>query len=199
MLRPVILVLLGGFAAASAGMNAALGTMGQPMIFGLGCLAIILGLRALALALGRVLAARLRPGKQPPAKPVIVVDGSNVMHWRDDRPSVRTLALVLDDLTARGYAPHVFFDANVGYKLFGRAIEHGELADQLELSAAQITLAPSRTPADPLLIGFAIRAGVQVVSNDRFMDWRAAFPQIGEKAFLVKGRIRGEAVELRLN
>ena len=129
-------------------------------------------------------------------KPVIVVDGSNVMHWRDDVASVKTLTLVLSDLAARGFAPHVFFDANVGYKLFNRAIGQRDLAFQLDLKPAQITLAPSRTPADPLLIGFAIKAGVRVVSNDRFMDWRAEFPAIRGKGFLVPGKIRGDNVEL---
>ena len=131
-------------------------------------------------------------------RPVIVVDGSNVMHWQGDMPSVKTLTLVLSDLTTRGFAPHVFFDANVGYKLFNRAIDHRDLAYQLDLAPSQITLAPSRTPADPLLIGYAIKAGVRVVSNDKFMDWRAEFPQIRSKGFLVPGKLKGVRVELRM-
>ena len=162
-------------------------------------LAFALGLMALWVAAGMVRRglSRLVSWAFVKPKPVIVVDGSNVMHWRDDVPSVKTLALVLSDLTARGFAPHVFFDANVGYKLFDRAIDAGDLAWQLDLKPSQITLAPSRTPADPLLIAHAIKVGVPVVSNDRFMDWRDQFPPIRDKGFLVPGKVKGERVELR--
>ena len=162
--------------------------------------ALVLGGLALWVGAGLVQRglARLWTRAFAKPRPVIVVDGSNVMHWNDDVPSVRTLTLVLADLTARGFAPHVFFDANVGYKLWGRSISARDLAFQLDLKPGQITLAPSRTPADPLLIGYAIGAGVRVVSNDRFMDWRGQFPGLGDKGFLVPGRVRGDGVELRL-
>ena len=161
--------------------------------------ALVLGAMALWVGAGLVQRGLARLWTQAFAKPrpVIVVDGSNVMHWHEDVPSVRTLTLVLADLTARGFAPHVFFDANVGYKLWGRATDCRDLAIQLDLNPAQVTIAPSRTPADPLLIGYAIKAGQRVVSNDRFMDWRAAFPQIRDKGFLVPGSVRGGQVELR--
>ena len=158
----------------------------------LGSLMVAAGLVRAGLA--RLL-ARLLEGSQ--RRPVIVVDGSNVMHWRDDVPSVATLLLVLADLSARGYAPQVYFDANIGYKLFGRAVAASDLARRLGLKPAQVTLAPSRTPADPLLLGHAVRVGARVVSNDRFMDWRAAFPRIGERGFLVTGKVKAERVELR--
>ncbi len=160
-------------------------------------LAIVLGLMALWVAAGIVQRGLARLFGFAKPKPVIVVDGSNVMHWQNDVPSVKSLTLVLSDLTARGFAPHVYFDANVGYKLFNRAIDRGDLALQLDLRPSQITLVPSRTPADPLLIAHAIKAGVRVVSNDRFMDWREQFPQIRDRGFLVPGRVKGEQVELR--
>lgn len=164
-------------------------------------LAGVLLLAALWVAAGMVQRglARLFRRLTTKPQPLIVVDGSNVMHWQNDVPSVKALTLVLSDLTARGFAPHVYFDANVGYKLFDRAINAGDLAWQLDLRPSQITLAPSRTPADPLLIAHAIKAGVRVVSNDRFMDWRDQFPQIRGKGFLVPGRVKGEQVELRFS
>jgi hypothetical protein len=162
---------------------------------------VALGLGIFALWVGAGLVqralARLWTRAFAKPKPVIVVDGSNVMHWRDDVASVKTLTLVLADLTTRGFAPHIFFDANVGYKLFNRAIDARDLAHQLGLAPSQITLAPSRTPADPLLIAHAVLAGVRVVSNDRFMDWRDQFPRVRDKGFLVPGKLRGERVELR--
>ena len=162
-------------------------------------LAMVLGLLAVWVAAGMVQRglARLFARFLAKPRPVIVVDGSNVMHWQGDVPSVKTLTLVLTDLTARGFAPHVFFDANVGYKLFDRVVSSDELALRLDLKPTQITFAPSRTPADPLLIAHAIKAGVRVVSNDRFMDWREQFPAVRGKGFLVPGKVRGDGVELR--
>lgn len=162
-------------------------------------LAVLLAVLALWVAAGlaqRGLAPLFGSALVKP-KPVIVVDGSNVMHWQDGVPSVKSLTLVLSDLTARGFAPHVYFDANVGYELFDRAIDQGDLAWRLDLKPSQITLAPSRMPADPLLIAHAIGAGLRVVSNDRFMDWRAEFPAIRGQGFLVPGNVRGERVEFR--
>ena len=50
----------------------------------------------------------------------ILVDGSNVMHWKDDTPQLATVQDVLQVLQARGFSPGVIFDANVGYKVAGR-------------------------------------------------------------------------------
>ena len=68
----------------------------------------------------------------------------------------------------------------------------------LALPRSQVFVAPSRTPADPLLIAHAIRVRARVVSNDRFRDWREEFPALGDRGFLVPGRLRGGEVELRL-
>jgi hypothetical protein len=186
-------VVLGLLTAGSAVAHPALGAAILPYItLGLGLATLWAG----ASCLHRALAGRFIR-KSSPGRPAIIVDGSNVMHWQADVPSLKTLMLVLNDLTARGFAPQVYFDANVGYKLFNRPMDTRDLAQQLALAPGQITLAPSRTPADPLLIAHAIDAGVPVVSNDRFMDWREAFPQIRGKGFLVPGRVMGGRVELR--
>ncbi len=127
----------------------------------------------------------------------IVVDGSNVMHWGTGAANFTSLRLVLDDLIARGLTPIVYFDANVGYKLLDTHIDAPDLARLLSLPRSQVTIVASGTPADPVLIERAIALRAQVVSNDRFMDWRAAYPVLRGKGFLVKGRLRGETVELR--
>lgn len=160
---------------------------------GLGLAALGVAAGLLGRALGRGL---LRLVRRP--RPIIVVDGSNVMHWLGDVPTVGALEMVLADLTARGFAPHVFFDANVGYKLAGRHLGPDDLARALAIPRSRIFVAPSRTPADPLLIAHAIRSRARVVSNDRFRDWRDDFPTLGDKGFLVPGRLQGERVELRM-
>lgn len=140
---------------------------------------------------------RVRPDAGP--RPVvIVVDGSNVMHWGEGVPSSEVLCLVLAELQGKGFSPLVYFDANVGYKLQGRHMDVAELARVLRVAARQIVVVPSGTPADPYVIEEAITMGARVVSNDRFMDWRGQYPAIRGKGFLVKGDVRGAKVALRL-
>src|SRR5207237_4090630 len=128
-------------------------------------------------------------------RPVIVVDGSNVMHWKDDVPTIEALARVLGDLTAKGFVPHVFFDANVGYKLVGRHLDPDALARALALPRSQVFVAPSRTPADPLLIAHALKVRARIVSNDRFRDWREHFPALGGRGCWGAGGGRAGAVD----
>jgi hypothetical protein len=174
--------------------GALLPSVGMPLVAaGLGVAALGVGAGLLGRALGRGLRRLFaRP------RPVIVVDGSNVMHWAGEVPTVGALELVLADLVGRGFVPHVFFDANVGYKLVGRHVGPDDLARALALPRSQVFVAPSRTPADPLLIAHAIRTRARVVSNDRFRDWREDFSALADKGFLVQGKLRGEVVELRL-
>ena len=165
----------------------------RPVAAGLGLIALGVAAGLLGRAIGRGLWRRSEP-----RRPVIVVDGSNVMHWQDDVPTIEALERVLADLTAKGFVPHVFFDANVGYKLVGRHLDPGALARALALPRSQIFVAPSRTPADPLLIAHALRIQARIVSNDRFRDWRDDFPEVSDEGRLVPGRLKGEQVELRL-
>ncbi len=116
----------------------------------------------------------------------VVVDGSNVMHWSGE-PSLKVLMRVLQELQRRGLQPLVYFDANVGYKLFDRHMKPAELARELDLPPAQVTFAPSRIPADQVLLEKATADGLRVVTNDRFRDWKSRFPKVGEKDFLIKG------------
>ncbi|MEJ6402792.1 NYN domain-containing protein [Yoonia sp. 2307UL14-13] len=132
-----------------------------------------------------------RPKPQHPVKQVspgrpIVVDGSNVMHWAGE-PSVAVLSRVLAELKRRGMQPFVYFDANVGYKLFDKKIKPADLAARLDLPPAQVTVAPSRTPADEVLLERAVNDDLRVVTNDRFLDWKQRFPKVGDKGFLIKG------------
>ena len=55
--------------------------------------------------------SRRRAGQAP----WIAVDGSNVLYWQDDIPSLQTVRRVVDALKSRNLRPVVWFDANVGY------------------------------------------------------------------------------------
>ena len=122
------------------------------------------------------------------AGPWIVIDGSNVMYWRDERPSLVALQQVVAAVETAGFRPMIWFDANVGYKLGTRYMGEAELSQALSLGRSQIRMAPKGTPADALLLAHATKLGTGVVSNDRFRDWAAAFPSVAEEGVLVRGR-----------
>lgn len=125
-----------------------------------------------------------------------MVDGSNVMHWIDDVAQLRTVALVVARLQEAGLRPVVWFDANAGYKLGGRYMSAGVLAQQLALPSGQVCIAPKGTAADPLILHDARRLKAAVVSNDRFRDWQDSFPDILPAARMVRGQVTGGKLKL---
>lgn len=133
--------------------------------------------------------AKRDKGRAGPSKPEkwIVVDGSNVMHWKDEVPRLATVLDVVQALTARGYSPGVVFDANVGYKTIGRYLHNGELAKQLGLPEDRVLVVPKGTQADPYLLITARDLGARVVTNDRFRDWVEAHPEVCEPGLLIRG------------
>ncbi len=145
-------------------------------------------------------AARLLRRLAPPVvdtRPRIVVDGSNVMFWEGEVPRLATVTAVLDTLIARGLAPVVYFDANVGYQLFDRFAGSYAMTGHLPAGVAEVVVVGKGDPADPILIARALADRARIVSNDRFRDWRGRFPKVGEKGVLLGGEVRGGQVRLR--
>lgn len=120
----------------------------------------------------------------------IVIDGSNVMHWQDGTPSIKTVRDVVDRLRAEGYSPCVVFDANAGYLLIGRYQHDRALSAQLDLPVDRVMVVPKGTPADPFILKAARDYGGQIVSRDQFRDWAEAHPEVTEPGHLVKGGYR---------
>ena len=50
----------------------------------------------------------------------VIIDGSNVMYWKDGEPRLDSVSEVLLKLSKMGFDPGVIFDANVGYLLTGK-------------------------------------------------------------------------------
>ena len=128
-----------------------------------------------------------------PAGRRVVVDGSNVMHWGGD-PSLKVLKAVLRDLNGRGVTPMVFFDANAGYVLQDRYINEIEFARLLGLPSTAIDVVDSGTPADEVLLAYAAKQRLPVISNDRYREWRVRFPHISKRGALIGGSYRNGAV-----
>jgi hypothetical protein len=154
----------------------------EPSFFAL--LGAISALASLVL-LGLALLRRGRGEGSP-----ILVDGSNVLHWRNDQPDLASVRAVLNDLTARGFSPGVIFDANVGYKIGSHYLDDRHLAKMLKLPEDRVLVVPKGTPADGYLLAAARDLGAKVVTNDRFRDWAEAHPEVREPGFLIRGGFR---------
>ncbi|QYK40901.1 MAG: hypothetical protein KF887_16115 [Paracoccaceae bacterium] len=142
-----------------------------------------------------ILAARRRPARRGKGRPVrngIIVDGSNVMHWKGGVADLQTVRAVLDELARRGFTPGVIFDANAGYKLADRYMDDAELAALLGLPEDRVLVVPRGTPADHYILMAARDMQARVVTNDRYRDWAGEFPEVAEPGFLMRGGWRGD-------
>lgn len=128
----------------------------------------------------------------------VVIDGSNVMFWEANRPSLDAVLQVVEYARSSGLTPLVWFDANVGYKVSDKYLGPVPLARQMGLPSRQIFVAPKGTPADPLLLERAQKLGARIVTNDKFRDWAEAFPCINSPGMLRQGRIQGGQLSLDL-
>ncbi|MBL4768977.1 MAG: hypothetical protein JKY94_14905, partial [Rhodobacteraceae bacterium] len=126
----------------------------------------------------------------------IVIDGSNVMHWKNYQPLIETVRHVLMLLEQRNYVPIVWFDANVGYKIGARYLGPLPLSKILKIPPQQIFVAPKGSPADPFVLDCAKELNAKVVTNDQFRDWTESHPHMKEPGFLVTGGIQDNKIVL---
>lgn len=154
--------------------------------------AVVLGLFALALLIVYLLLRWRGKPPAPPAapRPLAVIDGSNVMHWRDNTPQLAVVDEVLRRLNAHGYDVGVMFDANAGYRIAGRYLHDGDFRRLLNIRGDRVMVVPKGTPADPFLLSFARGSGAAIVTNDRFRDWLADFPEFADPSRLIRGGFR---------
>lgn len=188
MIVPGLLVLV-----SAASLVAAL------VLPGLSDLVLVAGpalLASLIVLILRLLRPPARPRPQSttpapaPARAYVVVDGSNVMHWKDNTPSLETLREVVAALQKLGYTPGIVFDANAGYKLEGRYRHDGALARALHLPEDRIMVVPKGTQADELILAAARDLDARIVSNDRFRDRAEGHPEVLQPGHLIRGGYR---------
>ena len=128
----------------------------------------------------------------------ILLDGSNIMYWRDGVPRLDTVREVVDQLAAQGYRPGVVFDASAGHRLEGRYLHHPTLARALNLPPEQVMVVNKGEVADALLLRAGCDMSARIVTNDRYRDWAGQFPKVAEPGYLIGGRYRHGALELDL-
>lgn len=128
-----------------------------------------------------------RPGTTPNW---VILDASNVMHWRGETPNLDTVREVLAQVASLGMTPGVVFDANAGYLLFGRHHNDRAFSQRLGLPLDRVLVVPRGTPADPFILTAARDLGARIVTNDRYRDWAAEYPDVATPGYLIKGGYR---------
>ena len=117
----------------------------------------------------------------------ILVDGSNVMYWKDNTPQIATVREVLARLKKQKLVPCVVFDANVGYHFEGTYMDDAAMARRLGLRKDRVMVVPKGTPADEFLLTAARDFTCCVVTNDRYRDWVTPFPEVNQPGRLICG------------
>jgi len=109
-------------------------------------------------------------------KKLAIVDASNVAHSSEGEQAVlENITLVCEKLVEEGYEPIVVADAALRHQIdlqreFEELVENGKIRQ-----------APAGTDADYFILSFARELDAAVVSNDRFKDRLAAFPEARER------------------
>jgi len=102
---------------------------------------------------------------------LVILDGSNVMHWGNEKePDLEIVQKVIAYI-GRPEAIVVFFDANVGYRVFGENVSSETLAQEIGVPVANLTVVPAGVKADEPMLKFAQSRDAVVVSNDRFNEY----------------------------
>lgn len=161
--------------------------------------AALASLYLLLRAMARRPPAALAPRDPGPPLEHIVVDGSNVMHWKDETPQLSTVREVLSYLRLHGYKPGIVFDANAGYKITGSYLHDHALGKLLGLPEEQVMVVPKGTPADPLVLAAARDLGARIVTNDRYREWADTHPEVRDAGHLVRGGYRDGQLWLGLD
>lgn len=117
----------------------------------------------------------------------LVIDGSNVLHWNGNQPDIRLVLQTAKQVKAAGFTPGVIFDANVGYKIGNRYLDDADLARLLGLPVERVLVVPKGVAADQYILKAARDLGARIVTNDRYRDWVADFPEAAKPGFLITG------------
>ena len=116
---------------------------------------------------------RRTPTGQRPESERVIVDASNVAHSTEKGSALlANVRLVRDRLTEQGLTPILVADAALRHQI--------DDVDGYEalVKAGEIQQAPAGTDADYFILSFARELTASVLSNDRFKDRIAKFPEV---------------------
>ena len=105
-----------------------------------------------------------------------LVDGSNVAHAGEgEHARIENIRIVREKLIAEGFEPIVVADAALRHRIDDSAA-YEQMVEQ-----GAVKQAPAGTNADYFILSFARELDAPVVSNDRFNDFIASFPEARER------------------
>jgi hypothetical protein len=106
----------------------------------------------------------------------VIVDASNVAHSTEKQSArLANVKLVRDRLTEDGLTPILVADAALRHQ-----IDDADGYEEL-VKAGEIQQAPAGTDADYFILSFARELDAAVLSNDRFKDRIASFPEVKDR------------------
>ncbi|KIC32455.1 hypothetical protein RA26_21580 [Leisingera sp. ANG-M7] len=144
-------------------------------------------------------AAKRRRSAIASRKRLAIIDGSNLLYWKDSALSLDPVREAIQLLKAAGYTPCVIFDANAGYLVENRYLDGPGFARRLGLSRRYAHVVPKGRPADPFILGLARDSRGIVISRDRFRDWAEDYPAETGPDRVVRGGYRSGRLQLNLN
>jgi hypothetical protein len=106
----------------------------------------------------------------------VIVDASNVAHSTEGaKPLLANVIVVRDKLKEEGLEPIIIADAALRHQ-----IDDTRRFEQM-VDAAEIRQVPAGTDADYFILSFARELDATIVSNDRFRDRMAQFPEAKDR------------------
>ncbi|MFX0054940.1 MAG: hypothetical protein ACFFAX_01845 [Promethearchaeota archaeon] len=111
------------------------------------------------------------------AKKNVILDGNNVAYHLapTGKPRVANLVLARQSLVSSGYKPTIIVSAALIHKID----KPNRLREMIDFG--HIIEAPRGKNDDLIIIQTAQRSNADIVSNDRFLDWRERFPWISDR------------------
>ena len=134
---------------------------------------------------------RGKPRQAGPVGPHVILDGSNILYWQDNTPSMEPVVQAVRLMLGKGFAVGVMFDANAGYKIGERYLDDHHMARRLGLPEDRVLVVPKGVAADEYILKAARGLGARVVTNDRYRDWAEVFPEVARPGFLIRGGVQG--------
>ena len=140
-----------------------------------------------------------RAAKERESGKLIVVDGSNAMHWKDGTPQVSTLREIIAHISSLGYTPGVVFDTNAGQRLTGKYLHNSAMGKLLGLPKDRVLVVEKGSPADPTLLEAARFLNARIVTNHNYRNWERAYPELRRPGHLIRGGYKSGELWLELD
>jgi hypothetical protein len=115
--------------------------------------------------------------ERPPVdERLVLIDGSNVAHSSEgEKARLANILLIEEKIREDGMEPIIVADAALRHQIDRRG-DYEKLVDD-----GKIKQAPAGTDADYFILSFARELGASIVSNDRYRDRIARYPEVEER------------------